>query len=181
MSCWLRICACNVISADLVVAYKGIQKEKEALEASVKALGALQTPENTPEKNTRKENAGTGGEFADPLNVSLARVNRLTAPDAVCRRCSVVTPKVLPCHLQAVPSEGLTCETGETQQLQQMREQLATLTTSLSTLAEEKSKMESTYQAEKKQLRVCYSSFAALLEKQKSTKRAMACRCLICV
>lgn len=37
----------------------------------------------------------------------------------------------------------------------QLREQLATLTSSLTTLMQEKSKMEGSYQAEKKKLLVC--------------------------
>lgn len=79
----LCVCMCVCVHAtDLVGAYKGLLKEKEALEASVKALsGAAQAAAQAaslPSKDTsgsRESLSRDQATFEDPLNVNGSSVN----------------------------------------------------------------------------------------------------------
>lgn len=89
---------------DVVRAYKGLLKEKQALEASVKVLTAEKT--GPTHKSEKKD-----------------------------------------CEVDEA-------ENKEESEVETLRKQIKTLTLSLSTVTEEKSKMASNYQAEKKILKV---------------------------
>ncbi len=124
---------------DVVRAYKSLSKEKEALEASVKALSAAPPhrlagvpPSTKPlgQKNNKdgeegKEEEG-GGEPKDAKDES---------------------------------RDGSDTESTEKEDYvnyQQLKDQLSTLTTALATVTGQKSKMEANFQADKKKLRQEY-------------------------
>ncbi|XP_011179287.1 GRIP and coiled-coil domain-containing protein 1 [Zeugodacus cucurbitae] len=106
---------------DVVTAYKGLLKEKEALESSLAAL--------TASKETNNENASSD-------------VSSRTISDAVNSK-KIDGPDV-------ASTDDSSCVKDEKQQLQT---QIMTLMNSLATLSAEKSRMEASFQADKKQLR----------------------------
>ncbi|NXY88711.1 GCC1 protein, partial [Alcedo cyanopectus] len=122
---------------DVVRAYKSLLKEKEALEASLRALSVPQDgtqPDSSPSSadppaaTTGEEGAGSppGGEEDGPPGASCA-------------------PRA---------EEGGVDAAGEPERrVQQLRAQLATLTSSLATVTQEKSRMEASYQADKKKMK----------------------------
>lgn len=64
-------------------------------------------------------------------------------------------------HIQeSSPSRLSAPSPASSQGIQQLKQQLATLTSSMATLMEEKSKMESNFQADKKAILVCSNSVA---------------------
>ncbi|PNF31764.1 GRIP and coiled-coil domain-containing protein 1 [Cryptotermes secundus] len=110
---------------DVVTAYKGLIKEKEALEASLKAL----TVSSTSDKSTRAENKTSSNE---------TEKEETTANSAFTS------------EVEVSPKE----ETNQSEEtVEHLHSQLATLMNSLATLSAEKSRMEASFQADKKQLR----------------------------
>ncbi|XP_066993533.2 GRIP and coiled-coil domain-containing protein 1 isoform X2 [Anabrus simplex] len=104
---------------DVVIAYKGLIKEKEALEASVKALSVSTAPSNlVSQSSSKQQNSSDGGKDDEGTTGA---------------------------------SSETTPEGEETRE--QLHQQLTTLTNSLATLSAEKSRMEASFQADKKQLR----------------------------
>jgi hypothetical protein len=68
---------------DVVAAYKGLIKEKEALEASLKAL----TVSNTSDKSTRSVNKTSNNENEnEETNVSGAFSSEVEATKSVCKK-----------------------------------------------------------------------------------------------
>ncbi|XP_074659340.1 GRIP and coiled-coil domain-containing protein 1-like [Tubulanus polymorphus] len=122
---------------DVVVAYKSLTKEKEALETSLKALSTTTTTHAESEDSATT--APPGG--SDPLN----------ATDQASVENDVSQTEVL-----------------------KLKEQLATLTNAMTTLNQEKSKMDSTYQAEKKQLRQSFQEKLKKLEEEKTNSEGIA-------
>lgn len=111
---------------DLVVAYKGLLKEKEALEASLKAISESKS--------------------------GLAKPSNVNTPDVV--------DSTLDCDGALHSNDGETHTPpndkggGEIKETpEQLRVQLQTLMNSLATLSAEKSRMEASFQADKKHLR----------------------------
>lgn len=129
---------------DVVTAYKGVLKEKEALESSIKALSAAKArartldvphskgpPSDTASDRGRESDqeseAGSisGREFVDPLNATnLPEIN-----------------------------EDTNEASEDTDEVKQLQEQVETLSASLLTLTEEKSKLEASYVSDKKALK----------------------------
>ena len=61
-----------------MIAYKGILKEKEALEASVKALSSTQPPVSTTlAKSQSGEEAQSQAQFSDPLHVNVSMIESI--------------------------------------------------------------------------------------------------------
>lgn len=107
---------------DVVIAYKGLVKEKEALELSVTALSKKDVSPIPSNCNNVLEEAEST-ESPDELKSS--------------------SDHVLKEH-----------ENEQNDSLKQLHQQLTTLTNSLATLSAEKSRMEASFQADKKQLRL---------------------------
>ncbi|XP_050341181.1 GRIP and coiled-coil domain-containing protein 1 [Bactrocera neohumeralis] len=106
---------------DVVTAYKGLLKEKEALESS---LAALTTSKETNNEKASSDVSSRG--ISDALDAK-----KVDDPDIA-------------------PPDDSNCVIDEKQQLQS---QIMTLMNSLATLSAEKSRMEASFQADKKHLR----------------------------
>ncbi|XP_014776944.1 GRIP and coiled-coil domain-containing protein 1 isoform X1 [Octopus bimaculoides] len=107
---------------DLISAYKGLSKEKEALEASIQCLTATDL------------NNGIGKKSFSAANKENNNDKEKTDEEK----------EEIPHPLQSMSSESHQTD---------IEEKLATLTTTLSVLTNEKSRLESSYLAEKKQLK----------------------------
>ncbi|XP_061168512.1 GRIP and coiled-coil domain-containing protein 1-like [Saccostrea echinata] len=110
---------------DLVVAYKGLAKEKEALDASLKILSQKKTESDSPSSEHKQE-----GEHQSTTD---KKENQFTDP------------------LQAT-HKGDGKEEEKSEAGSSESDQIKTLTESLLTLTQEKSKLESVYLADKKRL-----------------------------
>lgn len=111
---------------DVVTAYKGLIKEKEALEASLKALTVSSASDKCYEPENKTSSNRTQNEETSSSSTSTAEVEASSA-----------TQK--------------TSQSEET--VDHLHTQLTTLMNSLATLSAEKSRMEASFQADKKQLR----------------------------
>ncbi|KAK3912433.1 GRIP and coiled-coil domain-containing protein 1 [Frankliniella fusca] len=114
---------------DVVTAYKGLSKEKEALEASLIALTASKSQANSSKASNSQENVEKTTVIQDDSQKSLTN-----NPEEEAKTVDEPTD-------------------GDESSVEQLRLQLATLTNALSTLSAEKSKMEAGFQADKKKLR----------------------------
>ncbi|XP_069697805.1 GRIP and coiled-coil domain-containing protein 1 isoform X2 [Periplaneta americana] len=111
---------------DVVTAYKGLTKEKEALEASLKAISGSNAYEKPSDSGNKASNAGADNDESDASKTLIYKVeNDSTKKD----------------------------EHQEEETVDHLRTQLSTLMNSLATLSAEKSRMEASFQADKKQLR----------------------------
>ncbi|NWH42120.1 GCC1 protein, partial [Chloropsis hardwickii] len=143
---------------DVVCAYKSLLKEKEALEASLKALsnshdGDLAAPPPGPgdaaddrSSEHSEDSAGTAAS-AD----TAASVTSVTSAKGEEEARPAATPPQ-----RAEDGEGAEpCGAGEPpeRRLLQLKAQLATLTGALATVTREKSRMEASYQAERRQMK----------------------------
>ncbi|XP_038609128.1 GRIP and coiled-coil domain-containing protein 1 [Tachyglossus aculeatus] len=155
---------------DVVRAYKSLLKEKEALEASLKVLSVSHEADVGP--------PGPGPSLADPTDdrcsthsedstgtaTSLETAGSLTStkgePGPEDERPAAGPP--LPKSEEASGSEsGVSTSSGDVpagggeadRRLHQLKTQLATLTSSLATVTQEKSRMEASYQADKKKMK----------------------------
>ncbi|XP_063253274.1 GRIP and coiled-coil domain-containing protein 1 isoform X2 [Prinia subflava] len=124
---------------DVVHAYKSLLKEKEALEAGLKALSAPH--EGAP--------PAPGGDSADERGSEHSEDSAGTAGSAAGARGD---EEDAPVAAQGAEEAGGAEEEPE-RRLQQLRAQLATLTGALATVAREKARMEASYQAERRQMR----------------------------
>jgi len=111
---------------DVVTAYKGLIKEKEALEASLKALTISSTSDKSYESESQTSSNRTQNEETSSSSTSATEVEVSSASQK-------------------------TSQSEET--VDHLRTQLTTLMNSLATLSAEKSRMEASFQADKKQLR----------------------------
>ncbi|RMB90243.1 hypothetical protein DUI87_33379 [Hirundo rustica rustica] len=125
---------------DVVCAYKSLLKEKEALEASLKALSSSHhhgDPAPPPAARGSERGSERGSDGAGPAAGG-------DEEDAAPRSAE-----------GSEGSEGAELCPGpdSERRLQQLRAQLATLTAALATVTREKSRMEASYQAERRQVR----------------------------
>uniref|UniRef100_H2Y5F2 Uncharacterized protein n=1 Tax=Ciona savignyi TaxID=51511 RepID=H2Y5F2_CIOSA len=111
---------------DLVHAYKSLQKEKDALEESMKALTAARSGVRKKRQNDRQKQ-----ESQDVLEEDKVNVN----------------------EEQALSDDASDKIEDDVEDIEHLRSQLFTLTTSISTMSEEKKRIVAVYQAEKKQLK----------------------------
>ncbi|KAE8749866.1 hypothetical protein FOCC_FOCC003335 [Frankliniella occidentalis] len=122
---------------DVVTAYKGLSKEKEALEGSLIALTASQSQINPVKSASEKETASE----------AKTTVTGCDSPKNEGDNLEQSTENAKEAQTVATPVDG------DESSVEQLRLQLATLTNALSTLSAEKSKMEAGFQADKKKLR----------------------------
>ncbi|KAJ4441484.1 hypothetical protein ANN_11339 [Periplaneta americana] len=117
---------CFGLLPDVVTAYKGLTKEKEALEASLKAISGSNAYEKPSDSGNKASNTGADNDESDASKALIYKVeNDSTKKD----------------------------EHQEEETVDHLRTQLSTLMNSLATLSAEKSRMEASFQADKKQLR----------------------------
>ncbi|XP_038074748.1 GRIP and coiled-coil domain-containing protein 1-like [Patiria miniata] len=122
---------------DVVQAYKNLSKEKEALEASVQALSAtspqkpVSTPQSAKPQGQRSDREGEARKDDDNESVD-SQSTRDESKEA---------------------SDTESTEKEENVNFHQLKEQLSTLTTALATVTAQKSKMEASFQADKKKIR----------------------------
>ncbi|NXN00767.1 GCC1 protein, partial [Sylvia borin] len=145
---------------DVVHAYKSLLKEKEALEASLKALsvsheGDLAVPppaagDSLDDRSSEhsEDSAGTAASADTAASVTSATSAKGDEEDK---------PTAPPPQRAEDPSSsesGELCAGGDPERrLQQLKAQLATLTGALATVTQEKSRMEASYQAERRQMK----------------------------
>ncbi|XP_077994726.1 GRIP and coiled-coil domain-containing protein 1-like [Glandiceps talaboti] len=113
---------------DVVLAYKSLVKEKEALEASLQILSqAAPAPQQQQQQQHHPPNHDDDGSEDGQGNGSQSEIpdDPLQRNDQILEECNIL----------------------------QLKEQLATLTNALATVTSEKSKMEQSFQADKKKLR----------------------------
>ncbi|XP_074396386.1 GRIP and coiled-coil domain-containing protein 1 [Zonotrichia albicollis] len=139
---------------DVVHAYKSLLKEKEALEASLKALsvshdGELPVPPpaagDSPDDRSSEHSEDSAG--------TAASADTAASPPGADEEDK---PAGSPSPRAEEPSgaEGGEPSAGEPERrLQQLKAQLATLTGALATVTQEKSRMEASYQAERRQMK----------------------------
>ncbi|KAM7022899.1 GRIP and coiled-coil domain-containing protein 1 isoform 1-T2 [Passerculus sandwichensis] len=139
---------------DVVHAYKSLLKEKEALEASLKALsvshdGELPAPPpaaaDSPDDRSSEHSEDSAG--------TAASADTASSPprgDEEDRPAGGPSPRAE----ELSGAEGGEPSAGEPERrLQQLKAQLATLTGALATVTQEKSRMEASYQAERRQMK----------------------------
>lgn len=148
---------------DVVHAYKSLLKEKEALEASLKVLsvsheGDLAVPppgagDSLDDRSSEhsEDSAGTAASTDTAASLtSVASAKGDVAPEED-------KPAAPPSQKPEDPSgseSGDLCAGGESERrLLQLKAQLATLTSALATVTQEKSRMEASYQAERRQMK----------------------------
>ncbi|XP_068045403.1 GRIP and coiled-coil domain-containing protein 1 [Anomalospiza imberbis] len=143
---------------DVVRAYKSLLKEKEALEASLKVLsvshdgGDLAAPPpaagDSPDDRSSEhseDSAGTAAGADAATAVTGAKGDEEDKPAAAPSQGA---------EEPSGPEGGEPCAAGEPERrLQQLKAQLATLTGALATVTQEKSRMEASYQAERRQMK----------------------------
>lgn len=140
--------------SDLVSAYKSLQNEKQALEASVKALSASPKPGRKysatklsisspdPRVPSSVEEQAESQEIAETVEDNPSTEGSHTGED---EQDAQAVEKI-----QQLSQDD---EKDLEEELDHLRHQIATLTHSLSTVTQEKSKIVATYQAEKKKLK----------------------------
>lgn len=139
---------------DVVHAYKSLLKEKEALEASLKVLslshdGELAVPPpaagDSPDDRSSEHSEDSAG--------TAAGADTAAGPP---RGDEEDKPAAAPSPRAEEPSGaegGELCAAEPERRLQQLKAQLATLTGALATVTQEKSRMEASYQAERRQMK----------------------------
>ncbi|XP_066276260.1 GRIP and coiled-coil domain-containing protein 1-like isoform X2 [Branchiostoma lanceolatum] len=125
---------------DVVTAYKGLAKEKEALEASIKVLNVRSEPHRT--QNVEKASAGTD-DSSETASEASGDAQATNAGEGGAE--SFVDP------LNATGQAESTSANQD--EILHLKEQLATLTNALATVTDQKSQMEASFQADKKLIR----------------------------
>ncbi|XP_053572292.1 GRIP and coiled-coil domain-containing protein 1 [Bombina bombina] len=167
---------------DVVRAYKSLLKEKEALEASLHVLSAADEPHASPpeaeephddQHSTHSEDsvetAGSlpsarGGETSEDERADPAlRRGGGGAEEASGSESGVSTAS----------GEGGPFAPGETdRRMVQLKNQLATLTSALATVTQEKSRMEASYQADKRKAKQELDALLQSMDEERSTMQA---------
>ncbi|NXC07285.1 GCC1 protein, partial [Orthonyx spaldingii] len=154
---------------DVVRAYKSLLKEKEALEASLKVLsvsheGDLAVPpagagDSADDRSSEHSEDSAGTATSADTAASVTSVTSVTSVSSA--RGDVAPEEDKPAAPPAQKAEdpsgsegGDLCAGGEPERrLLQLKAQLATLTGALATVTQEKSRMEASYQAERRQMK----------------------------
>ncbi|NXR74088.1 GCC1 protein, partial [Pycnonotus jocosus] len=145
---------------DVVHAYKSLLKEKEALEASLKALSASHegdlavpppAPGDCPDDRSSEHSEDSAGTAASAdTAASVTSVTSLTSA----KGDEEDKPSAPPSQRAEDPGGSESAELGDPERrLLQLKAQLATLTAALATVTQEKSRMEASYQAERRQMK----------------------------
>ncbi|NWY35259.1 GCC1 protein, partial [Pheucticus melanocephalus] len=137
---------------DVVHAYKSLLKEKEALEASLKALsvshdGELAVPPpaagDSPDDRSSEHSEDSAG--------TAASADTAASPPGGGEEDKAAAAPSPRAEEPSGAEGGELCE--PERRLQQLKAQLATLTGALATVTQEKSRMEASYQAERRQMK----------------------------
>ncbi|KAJ6651416.1 hypothetical protein lerEdw1_020989 [Lerista edwardsae] len=129
---------------DVVRAYKSLQKEKEALEASLKVLSAPQETDAGPSQGAACWSPAPSEDSEDsaaPGEPGAGEAAAASRPEEACSSESGLSSGSGGAELGA-------CEADR--RAVQLKAQLATLTSALATVTQEKSRMEASYQADRK-------------------------------
>lgn len=154
---------------DVVQAYKGLLKEKEALEASVKALsvsaqcpvptecaedhGSLHSEDSLDAAESGVESvvtsSSTQSDAADEEQVGHGEGNSkfLQSEKSQQENATVLSSAA------SVEQTGALTSAESDRRVNQLKSQLSTLTTSLATVMQEKSRMEASFQADKRKMK----------------------------
>ncbi|CAN8210418.1 unnamed protein product [Coccothraustes coccothraustes] len=133
---------------DVVRAYKSLLKEKEALEASLKVLSLSHDGEpaapppaagDSPDDRSSERGEDGAGTAAGPAG-----------GDEEDKPAAAPSPRA---EEPSGAEGGELCAAEPERRLQQLKAQLATLTGALATVTQEKSRMEASYQAERRQMK----------------------------
>nr|XP_009923978.1 PREDICTED: GRIP and coiled-coil domain-containing protein 1 [Haliaeetus albicilla] len=142
---------------DVVRAYKSLLKEKEALEASLKVLSVSHEADVGFSSAQPASVASSSSSFADSADDrssvhSEDSVGTATSADTA---ASLASTKGEPGpEDDKTPDAASSLHSGEAdKRVLQLKTQLATLTSALSTVTQEKSRMEASYQADKKKMK----------------------------
>ncbi|XP_063304426.1 GRIP and coiled-coil domain-containing protein 1 [Pelobates fuscus] len=145
---------------DVVRAYKSLLKEKEALEASLRVLSNSQEPGSLvsePEDNHDDQRSTYSEDSVDTAgSVPSARGGETSEDekqDSAIQGCGVVAEEASSSEsgVSTASGEGGPMVSGEPERrIVQLKNQLATLTSALATVTQEKSRMEASYQADKR-------------------------------
>ncbi|KAM4569544.1 GRIP and coiled-coil domain-containing protein 1 isoform 1-T2 [Odontesthes bonariensis] len=142
---------------DVVRAYKSLLKEKEALEASLKVLTVTQDmglTQRDPGAGPELPEDGCSLHSEDSVDTAASVDQSEEDQGDPAQRSSSTTLSAEPAtegaeHLQATPTPGTEAD----RRVAQLKSQLSTLTGALTTVAQEKSRMEASFQADKRQLK----------------------------
>ncbi|NWV34142.1 GCC1 protein, partial [Grantiella picta] len=148
---------------DVVHAYKSLLKEKEALEASLKVLsvsheGDLAVPppgagDSPDDRSSEHSEDSVGTATSADTAASLTSVTSAKG-DAAPEEDKPGAPPFQKAEDLSGSESGDLCASGESdRRLLQLKAQLATLTSALATVTQEKSRMEASYQAERRQMK----------------------------
>ncbi|NXM57803.1 GCC1 protein, partial [Illadopsis cleaveri] len=139
---------------DVVQAYKSLLKEKEALEASLKVLSVSHEGDlaaappaagDCPDDRSSEHSEDSAGTATSATSVTSAKGDEEDKPAA---------PPPQRAEDPSGPEGGELCAGGDPERrLAQLKAQLATLTGALATVTREKSRMEASYQAERRQMK----------------------------
>ncbi|NWW16612.1 GCC1 protein, partial [Falcunculus frontatus] len=151
---------------DVVRAYKSLLKEKEALEASLKVLsvsheGDLAVPppaagDSPDDRSSEHSEDSVGTATSGDTAASVTSVTSVTSAkgDAAPEEDKPAAPPSHRAEDLSGSESGDLCAGGESERrLLQLKAQLATLTGALATVTQEKSRMEASYQAERRQMK----------------------------
>ncbi|NWT80457.1 GCC1 protein, partial [Lanius ludovicianus] len=151
---------------DVVCAYKSLLKEKEALEASLKVLsvsheGDLAVPppgagDSLDDRSSEhsEDSAGTAASTDTAASLtSMASVTSAKGDVAPEEDKPAAPPSQKPEDPSGSESGDLCAGSESERRLLQLKAQLATLTGALATVTQEKSRMEASYQAERRQMK----------------------------
>lgn len=139
---------------DVVQAYKSLLKEKEALESSLKVLTVTQEGQSTTSTAPDLTEDGCSLHSEDSVDTSSETRGDQSEEDQGeltlrAERAELETSSVGAETQQATPLPSLEAE----RRLAQLKSQLSTLTGALATVTQEKSRMEASFQADKRQLK----------------------------
>ncbi|XP_054623451.1 GRIP and coiled-coil domain-containing protein 1 [Dunckerocampus dactyliophorus] len=142
---------------DVVCAYKSLLKEKEALEACLKVLSVSQVVDQNRERCDEAVVLQEDGEDGVEVSVESAEPSEeVTEEDAGepggltrLEEKAVESDKMGAEQHQATPTHNVEAE----RRIMQLKTQLSTLTSALATVTREKSRMEASFQADKRQLK----------------------------
>eukprot|EP00066_Takifugu_rubripes_P029377 XP_011618643.1 PREDICTED: GRIP and coiled-coil domain-containing protein 1 [Takifugu rubripes] len=179
---------------DVVRAYKSLLKEKEALEASLKALTASQDTElhvhsHLPQQTSEvledgcslhsEDSVDTAASVESPSESTRGDQSEEDQADPGGRSSSVIVRSELDgaSEIRGMgaeqPPQATLCPTAEVdRRLAQMKSQLSTLTNALATVTQEKSRMEASFQADKRQLKQEMEELHAHLATMKTEQEA---------
>ncbi|AWO98399.1 putative GRIP and coiled-coil domain-containing protein 1 [Scophthalmus maximus] len=139
---------------DVVQAYKSLLKEKEALESSLKVLTVTQEGQSNTSTAPDLTEDGCSLHSEDSVDTSSETRGDQSEEDQGeltlrAERAELETSSVGAETQQATPLPSLEAE----RRLAQLKSQLSTLTGALATVTQEKSRMEASFQADKRQLK----------------------------